>query len=123
MPAPPESPRPGTAGEETRDDAGSRGDFDHPDKPPRPPPSAPRPKKRFFASLKLDPDRAGRDAARIMDGLLIELTRAPRSEITLTLEIHGSAGEAGYPEDVVDTVLANARDLKLSEGDLGFEEE
>ena len=58
-----------------------------------------------------------------MDGLLVELTRAPGSEIALTLEIHGSAGETGYPEDVVDTIVANARDLKLSEGDLGFEEE
>ena len=104
------------------DDAGNRGDL-RPDKPPQPsPPSTPRP-KRFFASLKLDPDRAGRDVARIMDGLLVELTRAPGSEIALTLEIHGSADEAGYPEDVVDTVVANARDLKLSEGDLGFEED
>ena len=122
VPAPPESPRPGTAGGEARDDARNRGDLDHPDKPPPPPSSAPRP-KRFFASLKLDPERAGRDVARIMDGLLVELTRAPGSEIALTLEIHGSAGEAGYPEDVVDTVAANARDLKLSEGDLGFEDE
>ena len=106
---------------EAQDDAGNRGDFD-PDKQPPPPPSAPRP-KRFFASLKLDPERAGRDVARIMDGLLVELTRASGSEIALTLEIHGSAGETGYPDDVVDTVAANARDLKLSEGDLGFEEE
>ncbi len=122
VPAAPESPRPGTTGGEARDGAGNRGDFG-PDKPPQPsPPPAPRP-KRFFASLKLDPDRAGRDVARIMDGLLVELTRAPGLEIALTLEIHGSAGEAGYPEDVVDTVVANARDLKLSEGDLGFEEE
>ena len=37
-------------------------------------------------------------------------------------EIEGAAGDGGYPEDVVDTVKANARDLKLSANNLGFEE-
>lgn len=31
--------------------------------------------------------------------------------------------ELGYPPDVVDTVTANARDLKLDEEQWGFEEE
>ena len=84
--------------------------------------AAPRP-KRFFASLKLDPERAGLDVARIMDGLLVELTRAPGAGIELTLETAGTAGEAGYPPDVVDTVTANARDLKLDEDELGFEKD
>ena len=86
-----------------------------------PAPAAPRP-KRFFASLSVDPERAGLDVARIMDGLLVELTRAPGSSIALTLEIQGSGGQDGYPEDVVETVKANARDLKLNDDDLGFEE-
>ena len=79
VPAAPESPHPGIAGGEARDAAGNRSDFG-PDEPPPPSsPPAPRP-KRFFASLMLALDRAGRDVARIMDGLLVEPTRAPGSE-------------------------------------------
>ena len=57
-----------------------------------------------------------------MDGLLVELTHAPGSSLRLHLEIEGAAGDGGYPEDVVDTVKANARDLRLDETSLGFEE-
>ena len=85
------------------------------------PASAPRP-KRFFASLEIDPERAGLEVARIMDGLLVELTRVPESRLRLHLEIEGVAGDGGYPGDVVDTVQANARDLGLDENSLGFEE-
>ena len=87
-----------------------------------PAPVAPRP-KRFFASLPIDPERAGLEVARIMDGLLVELTRTPGSSIALTLEIQGTGGEDGYREDVVEVVKANARDLKLHDHDLGFEED
>ena len=78
--------------------------------------------KRFFASIAIDPDRAGVEVARIMDGLLVELTRAQGSELQLTLEIDGSVSAPGYPEDVVDTVKANARDLKIDQSDYGFEQ-
>ena len=81
----------------------------------------PRP-KRFFANLEINPERAGLEVARIMDGLLVELTRAPGNSLRLHLEIEGTAGNGGYPEDVVDTVKANARDLRLDETSLGFEE-
>ena len=40
----------------------------------------PRP-KRFFASLEINPDRAGLEVARIMDGLLVELTGVPGSTL------------------------------------------
>ena len=58
-----------------------------------------------------------------MDGLLVELTRTPGSTLRLTLDLDARAGDAGYPKDVVDTVKANARDLKLDEGALGFTED
>ena len=77
--------------------------------------------KRFFASVPIDSDRAGLEVARIMDGLLVELTRTEGSSLRLTLEIDGTAIEQGYPKDVVDTVKANARDLKLDESSFGFE--
>ena len=91
-----------------------RGSGDAPAPEPRP--------KRFFASLEIDPERAGLDVARIMDGLLVELTRASGSRLRLHLEIEGTADNGGYPKDVVDTVKANARDLRLDENSLGFEE-
>jgi len=78
--------------------------------------------KRFFASVDIDPDRAGLEVARIMDGLLVELTRTGGSSLRLTLELEGTASELGYSEDVVDTVKANARDLKLDDKTFGFEE-
>ena len=58
-----------------------------------------------------------------MDGLLVELTRAPGSTLRLTLEIDGHTGEAGYPEDVIETAKANASDLGLSGESFGFDEE
>ena len=79
--------------------------------------------KRFFASISIEPERAGLEVARIMDGLLVELTRTPGSTMRLNLEIDGKASESGYPDDVVKTVKANVRDLKLKRGEFGFEEE
>ena len=59
-----------------------------------------------------------------MDGRLVELTRTPGSSLQLSLEIDGRAADGGgYPKDVVDTVTANARDLRLGGDTLGFEEE
>ncbi len=86
------------------------------------PPPPKRLPKRFFASIDIDPERAGLEVARIMDGLLVELTRTGGSSLTLTLDLEGTAPEQGYPEDVVDTVKANARDLKLEDESFGFGE-
>ena len=87
-------------------------------------PAAARPyPKRFYASLPIKSERAGLEVARIMDGLLVELTRTAGSDLKLTLEIEGTSAREGYPKDVVDTVKANARDLKLDEESFGFEED
>ncbi len=97
--------------------------------PPEPSPGSldPRPAEsspgRFFASISIDSERAGLEVARIMDGLLVELTRMPDSTLRLTLEIEGSAGGSGYPKDVVETVKANMRDLQLDIEAWGFEED
>ncbi len=79
------------------------------------------PPMRFFASIPVDPDRAGLVVARIMDGLLVELTRSPGSSVRVTLDLEGHAGDNGYPTDVVEVVKANARDLKIDENTYGFE--
>jgi len=91
-------------------------------KPPEHKDPVKRQPKRFYASLNIDPERAGVEVARVMDGLLVELTRMPGSRLALTLELAGESGEDGYSEDVVKIVNANARDLKLKLEDLGFEE-
>ena len=107
----------GPTGDPTPPGTGTGSDVTPPPTPPAPQPM------RFFASLEIDTEKAGIEVARIMDGLLVELTRTPGSNLRLTLEIAGRAGDDGYPKDVVDTVKANARDLKLDESALGFTEE
>ena len=86
------------------------------------PPPAPGP-KRFYASLTLDPHKAGLEVARVVENLIVELDRAPGARIELKLDIQGLAGETGYSKDVVETVLANVRDLKLEVEASGFEKE
>ena len=85
-------------------------------------PTEPKP-KRFFASLPIESERAGLEVARIMDGLLVELTRTKGSTLRLTLEIDGAVADQGYPKDVVETVKANAQDLKLDKANYGFEQD
>jgi hypothetical protein len=77
--------------------------------------------KRFFGSITLDPDRAGLQVAKIAEEILFELTRADGS-LKLTLEIDASSAR-GYPDDVVDVVRSNIRDLKINPGEAGFEDE
>ena len=84
------------------------------------PAEKPRP-KRFFAHV--DADRAGLEVASIMDGLLVEQTREKGSTVRVSIEIEGTAQEGGYPPDVVETVKANARNLKLEERQWGLEAE
>ncbi len=78
--------------------------------------------RRFYGSIPLDPDKAGLQVAKIAEEILFELSRADGATVKLTLEIDASS-PAGYPDDVVDVVRANVRDLKLDTGKVGFEEE
>jgi hypothetical protein len=77
---------------------------------------------RFYGSIKLDPDKAGLQVAAIAKEVLFELTRLSGSSLKLSLEIEGHAS-SGYPDDVVEVVRANLRDLKIDVNALGFEEE
>lgn len=79
--------------------------------------------KRFVATFSINEERAGLDVAHIMDGILVELTRHSGNKIRISLEVDGSAGADGYPENVVDTVLANLRDMSLKNAKFGFEDE
>jgi hypothetical protein len=44
------------------------------------------------------------------------------SSLKISLEIEGNA-PSGYPDDVVEVVRANLRDLKIDITEVGFEEE
>ena len=60
--------------------------------------------------------------AKIAEEILFELTRPNGASLKLTLEIEGTA-QQGYPDDVVDVVRSNIRDLKLDVAEAGFEED
>lgn len=93
--------------------------------PPKPtiePPPAKLLEKQFFTIVAIDPNKAGLEVVRIMNGLLVELTRTMGSELRLTLEVEGASTEEVYPDDAVEIVKANAGDLKLGEESFGFEE-
>jgi uncharacterized protein len=98
------------------------------DDPPRPPPgdeqddSKPPPKpslpRRFYASVTIDPDRAGRDVGRIAEEVLQHLTTLPRADVKLTLEIEAHAPD-GVPDDVQRVVTENCQTLCFAKR--GFE--
>ena len=77
--------------------------------------------RRFFGSITLDPDKAGLQVAKIAEEILLS-DSSNGATLKLSLEIEGSMA-TGYPDDVVDVVRSNIRDLKLEFSEVGFEEE
>ena len=81
---------------------------------PRPSTPAEPPKpKRFFGSVKLNPQRAGRDAGKIAEEIIQHLTLQPGATVEVTLEIQAQMPE-GAPDSTVRTVMENARTLKFT---------
>ena len=76
--------------------------------------------KRFHGSVTLDPTRAGRDASRIADEVIVHLAGLIGAEVTVTLEIEAKI-PSGAPDNVVRTVTENSRTLKFASH--GFEKE
>src|SRR5690606_10934343 len=73
--------------------------------------------KRFYGTVSLDPDRAGRDTGKIAEEILAHLTTLPRSRVRVTLEIEAELPE-GADETVQRTVTENCAALKFT--DFGF---
>jgi predicted AAA+ superfamily ATPase len=69
--------------------------------------------KRFFGSVKLNPQRAGRDAGKIAEEIIQHLTLQPGATVEVTLEIQAQMPE-GAADTTVRTVMENARTLKFS---------
>ena len=86
---------------------------------PSAPEAPPRP-KRFHATVKLDPVRAGRDAGRVAEEIITHLAGIVGADVTITLEIEARV-PSGVPDHVVRTVTENSRTLKLESH--GFERE
>jgi uncharacterized protein len=74
--------------------------------------------RRFYASVMIDPNRAGRDVGRIAEEVLQHLTTLPRAGVRLTLEIEANAPE-GIPEELQRLIAENSQTLKFTSH--GFE--
>ena len=77
---------------------------------PPPPPSLPR---RFYASVTIDPNRAGRDVGRIAEEVLQHLTILPGASVRITLDVQADVPE-GFPDDVQRVVTENCQTLKFT---------
>ena len=80
---------------------------------------APKP-RRYYGTVTLTPERAGRDASRIADEIISHLVGLVGSSVRVTLEIEAEIPD-GAPENVVRTVTENSRTLKFTSH--GFERE
>jgi hypothetical protein len=83
--------------------------------------AGPQPAKvsRFHGSVKVDPLRLGRDAARIAEEIVQHLTGMVGSKVEITIEIHADLAD-GASDKIVRDVTENCRTLKFT--DFGFEE-
>jgi len=91
--------------------------------PPGPISTLPRPApgpKRFHGTVTLDSTRVGRDAGKISEEVISHLAGLVGSSVTVTLEIEANIPK-GVPDNVVRTVIENARTLKFT--NQGFETE
>jgi len=117
-----------TAPAEDRSDPGREEippDGEAPTIAPRPTPGTPAPKDelrptRFFGSVRVDPERYGRDFNRVGQEILQHLAAARGTELEVTIEIH-AANPRGFSPETVRTVSENATVIKFQQQ--GFEAE
>ncbi len=79
---------------------------------------ADRAARRFFGTVEIDADRAGRDMGRIAEEVLQHLTTLPRSRVRITVEIEAEVPE-GVPDGVQRLVDENGQTLRFTA--CGFE--
>lgn len=84
-----------------------------------PPPPAVRVVTRYFGSTRLDPQRYGRDFARIQQEVLQHLEAAAGTRLEVSIEIQAVNGN-GFSTETVRTVRENAATLRFEAN--GFEE-
>ena len=81
-----------------------------------PPPRLPR---RFFGTVELDPDRAGRDMGQVAEEVLQHLTTLRGGKVRVTVEIAAEVAE-GVSDDTQRVIDENCRTLGFTSH--GFEE-
>jgi len=87
---------------------------------PGSPAPAARPLKRFHGTVRLDPTRLGRDAARIAEEVVSHFAGQGDAKVTVTLEIDAMLATPAS-EQLIRTVTENSSALKFS--NYAFEEE
>ena len=83
-------------------------------------PVEPPPPRRFFGTVRLDPDRAGRDMGTVTEEVLQHLTTLPGAEVEVSVEISAKVPD-GVGRTVRRIVEENCRTLRFRSH--GFEEE
>jgi predicted AAA+ superfamily ATPase len=81
-------------------------------------PPAPR-NTRFFGTVRLDPERYGRDINRLYQEVIQHLAAPDGVDLEITVEITASKKD-GFPDDKTRIVSENARTLKFDQ--YGFED-
>jgi len=82
--------------------------------------SAPSAPKRFYGTIKLNPQRLATAAGQVGEEVLQHLTGLVDSRVEVTLEITVKVAE-GIPDRVVRTVSENANTLKFEHFDFEAE--
>ena len=81
--------------------------------PPSPPPPPTGPKNtRFYGTIRLDPERFGRDINRLYQEVIQHLATPEGVDLEITVEINAQKKD-GYPDDKARIVNENARTLKF----------
>ena len=81
-------------------------------------PTAPK-HTRFYGTVRLDPERFGRDLNRLYQEVIQHLAASEGVELEITVEISASKKD-GFPDDKARIVAENARTLKFDS--YGFED-
>jgi hypothetical protein len=74
---------------------------------------------RFFGTVRLDPERFGRDINRLYQEVIQHLAAPDGADLEITVEITASKKD-GFPDDKTRIVSQNARTLKFDQ--YGFED-
>ena len=78
----------------------------------------PKPKTRYYGSVRLDPQRAIRDISQISEEIILRLTSLPGADITITVNIESLHGN-GFDDATIRSISENSRTLNFI--DHGFE--
>ena len=77
-----------------------------------PSPALPKPKRRYFGSVQIDPQRARRDLNQIADEVIVLLASAPGADVNVTVEIEAARAD-GFDDATRRAVDENSRTLNF----------